>query len=115
MRYTFPRELRLTTPEQFRAVRERGTAKYAGPLRVAGLANGLDRNRLGLAVSRRFGNAVRRNRMKRRLREAFRLAQHDLPTGFDLVINVKRHDIGPLEDYQRWLAEAVERLAGPAR
>lgn len=108
---TFPRTHRLTTPAQFQAVRERGTVKYAGPLRVAGLANGLAHPRLGLAVSRRFGNAVHRNRVKRRLREAFRLLQHDLPAGFDFVVNVKHHAIGPLGDYQHWLAEAAQRIA----
>lgn len=42
--------------------------------------------RLGLVVSRRFGPAVRRNRFKRLVREAFRLHQADWPAGFDLVI-----------------------------
>lgn len=45
--------------------------------------------RLGLSVSRRVGSAVERHRWKRRLREAFRLAQHDLPAGFDYVIVVR--------------------------
>jgi len=115
MTFTFPRELRLTSPEQFRDVREKGAAKYAGPLRVAGMPNGLNHNRLGLAVSRRFGNAVQRNKIKRRLREAFRLTQHALPTGFDLVINVKHHEIGKLADYEQWLRDAVQRLDSATR
>lgn len=41
--------------------------------------------RLGLAMSRRHGGAVRRNQLKRMVREAFRLNQHRLPPGLDLV------------------------------
>lgn len=115
MAYTFPKQLRLTTPEQFKAVRDRGAAIYAGPLRVAGLANGLPHNRLGLAVSRRFGKAVQRNAVKRRLREAFRLTHHDWPQGWDLVVNVKHHEIAKLDDYRHWLSDAVERLIATTR
>ena len=49
------------------------------------LPNGLAHPRLGLIVGRKHGNSPQRNRIKRLLREAFRLMQHELPAGFDLV------------------------------
>lgn len=45
--------------------------------------------RLGLAIPRTYGNAVSRNRLKRLLRETFRLHKHELPTGADLVFSAR--------------------------
>ena len=45
---------------------------------------------MGLAVTRKLGSAVRRNRIKRVLREFFRLHQHELPPATDVVVVPKR-------------------------
>jgi len=57
-----------------------------GVLKVSWCPNGTDTTRLGLAVSRRLGGAVVRNRIKRVLREAFRLDRGSFPPGLDLVV-----------------------------
>ena len=51
--------------------------------------NGLGWSRLGLSVGRKVGNAVRRNFVRRRIREAFRLAKDDLPRGLDILCVAK--------------------------
>jgi len=109
-RRTFPRSHRLKTRRDFARVYAARAWRWAGPLRVHAAPNERDHDRLGLSVSARAGNAVTRNRIKRRLREAFRLLQHDLPPGYDLVIVVKRHDPLTTPDYQRLLADAMRRL-----
>ena len=48
--------------------------------------NRLGRNRLGITVSTKLGKAVVRNRARRRLREAYRLAQPAMKQGYDLVL-----------------------------
>jgi ribonuclease P protein component len=75
---------RLKTPQQFRPVFDQGH-KRVGRFFVAFFRpNGRSRSRLGLAVSRRVGNAVCRNRLKRLVREQFR--QTDGLGPVDLVV-----------------------------
>ena len=102
--------MRLRRPSQFRVVLAGGVRKAVGPLNVYALPNKLGQPRLGLAVSRRVGRAVVRNRIKRRMREAFRLMQNDLPTGYDLVISARPHEMLTLAEYQHLLSKAVRVL-----
>lgn len=72
--------------------------------------------RLGVTVSRKIGSAVVRNRIKRLIREAFRLQQHQLPSRMDLVV-VARGDSreATLDDIQRELLNAACSLARQRR
>lgn len=108
----FPPRLRLTRKAQFDHVFDGRCSVAAFPLRLYGRPNDLAHPRLGLIVTRRVGSAVVRNRVKRLLRESFRLLQHDLPQGYDLVVLVSAHDLRPLEEYQRLLADAAQRIQG---
>lgn len=52
--------------------------------------NGLDISRLGITVNRKTGNAVKRNKVKRLIREYFRLNKKRFPRGYDIVIVAKK-------------------------
>ena len=94
-----------------RAYRRRVVASDSN-LVVYGHANDLPYPRLGLSVSRKVGNAVVRNRWKRLIREAFRLARAELPEGLDLIV-IPRPDVRPaLEPLKDSLGFLAHRIAG---
>lgn len=55
------------------------------------MPNGLSYNRFGITVSKKIGKAVVRNKVRRRIYEAFRLYESSLKTGYDMVIVAKNH------------------------
>ncbi len=76
---------RLRRSSDFQHVRQKGKS-YASPIMVlAFLRNELDHSRFGFVVSKRLGNAVKRNKIKRRMREATRVRTLQIKPGFDVV------------------------------
>ncbi len=108
--HTFPKSLHLRSPVEFAAVYDAKVRESRGPLLIYATPNDLGHPRIGLSTARKVGTAVRRNRIRRLLREAFRLMQHDLPRGYDLVVVVRPHEPVTLADYQRLLSGAVVKL-----
>ena len=142
---TLPASRRLRTQHHFRAVYQRGrraagawlTVVVLGPRSSQAPTNDrgdrTDRGgtahrapversnvRLGVSVSKDHGGAVRRNKLKRLLREAFRLERHGLPPGVDLVlIPRQRPDDFPLaalrEELPRLVHKALQQPRDAAR
>ncbi|MBT8144172.1 MAG: ribonuclease P protein component [Gammaproteobacteria bacterium] len=85
-RFSFPASSRIRSRVDFDRVFKRCVRSSDSLFTVLARHNELDHPRLGLVVSRKSaGNAVARNRIKRLVRESFRLSQHDLPA-VDLVV-----------------------------
>ena len=84
---TFRPHERIKDPADFRRAFDRRRSVSDDVLIVYGVENGLDHPRLGISVSRKkVRRATARNRIKRLIREAFRLDKAELPSGVDLIV-----------------------------
>ncbi len=105
--HAFSRELRLLAPVQFKAVFENPHRASTPQMALLGRENNAENPRLGLAVAKKhLKRANQRNRIKRIVRESFRLKQHELPN-FDFVF-VAKGGIGQLDN--KTLFETLEKL-----
>lgn len=77
---------RLRREQDFRRVYRDGARRATRLIVLHALPNELDTVRLGIAVSRRFGRAVARNRLRRRLREAVRATSERIGAGVDIIV-----------------------------
>ena len=80
----------LKKNHEFRRLYSKGKSTAAPTLVCYCRKNGRDLNRVGYTVSNKIGNAVTRNRIRRRLREIYRLHEHAMRPGYDIVL-VARH------------------------
>ena len=70
----------------FRNVYNKGTSRANKFLVMYVLDNGMDRNRLGISVSKKVGNSVVRHRITRLIRECYRLNEETFRCGLDIVV-----------------------------
>lgn len=103
------RKLRLRRSTDFEIVRKRGRSVSGALVVLAYRPNGLEYNRYGFAVGRRVGKAVRRNRVKRWLREAVRRLHPQLRQGYDLVLIARGRLAEPSVTYHH-VAGCVQEL-----
>jgi ribonuclease P protein component len=103
------RRHRIRRDRDFRRVRQQGRCWSSDILVVCALRGEAAETRFGFVVGKRLGDAVVRNRIKRRLREAARRLAPNLLPGYDIVVIAR----GPIA--ARTAAELGEALAGLAR
>lgn len=76
---------------EFKSVLTKGKYYSGGLIDIVVLKNNLSINLLGLAISKKAGNSVKRNKIKRIIRENYRLFEDEMKTGYSLVILWKKN------------------------
>jgi ribonuclease P protein component len=113
-RYRLPKAARLRRRVEFLAVQRRGRRRRGRFLIVIAAPGPASRSRLGITVSRKVGCAVVRNRIKRLVREAYRLGQYSAPPGLDLVVVARKEARqATLAEVQQELHRAFRAWGGP--
>lgn len=104
--FGLPREERLRRVNEFRRCYDRRATASNEWLLVYCCKNGLAWSRVGVSVAKKWGKAHVRNRVRRLLREAFRLSKPVIPKGYDFVLIPRRIEDLTLQS----LRESVQRL-----
>jgi len=88
--FSFPKKKRLLDRADFVNLNRSGYRYHTRHFVVIVKTNGLSITRLGVTVSKKAGKAVKRNRVKRLIREVFRLNTSYIPQGYDIVVAAKK-------------------------
>lgn len=79
------REFRILKHEEFLDIQRKGRRAKAGAIVLFWRENQAGKSRIGIQVTKRCGNAVRRNRIKRQIRSIL-ASSHDFRKPFDIII-----------------------------
>ena len=113
--FSFPRTDRLTSRRQFTTVYDQGRRVRGSVVAVFGLENRLGHCRVGFTVTRKVGNAVVRNRIKRILREIYRVNRLASTGSLDLVVNAYTSILErPRQEIERDVVRCIARLTAGA-
>ncbi len=91
----------LKDNRDFQRLYHRGKKCVSGKFVLYFLPNGSSENRLGITAGKKIGIAVQRNRIRRQIREIYRLSADSLLPGFDIVIVARSRAIGKAWQEQR--------------
>ncbi|MCK5070520.1 MAG: ribonuclease P protein component [Desulfocapsa sp.] len=88
-RFTLPKTALLRKGREFDRVYRQGIRRHGKGFTLIFCPNELGYNRIGISIHRKLKGAVKRNRVKRIIRESFRLERALYPSGADIVFAVR--------------------------
>ena len=97
----------LKNTREFQRVVEHGDRKTLRTITVYMLSTRSEETRIGISISKRIGSSVKRNKLKRRMREAIKANAPLLPAGTDIVIVARR---GSSEASYKEIEEDIKQL-----
>lgn len=101
----------LKLNRDFRRLYSKGKSFVGGYTVVYASRNRYDESRLGITVSKSVGKAVKRNRLKRLMRESYRLMEDKIASGFDIVIVARNRALGKTQaQIQSDIKHAMQKL-----
>ena len=109
-RFKFPKSRRVRSSLDFQRVYERKQRAGDEHLLIFADANHLATTRIGLSVSRKNGNSIVRHRIRRLLKEAYRLEQHEIPEGLDLILIPRPGSQSTVDEYRESLVKLACKL-----
>ena len=80
---------------QYKRILKKGKITSTEYIRISYQNNNLSNNRLGIAIRKNVKSSILRNRLKRIIREVYRLNNNKLKQGFDVIILINK----PIDDY----------------
>lgn len=112
MRLTYTKADRIRTSREYRRLSKGGKRDFTGHFVVISRKRQFGGPRLGITVSKKVGKAVTRNRIKRIIREYFRLNRNLLPDRLDINI-IARHSSGRIgvAEIREHLGYCFEKIA----
>ncbi|HYZ05945.1 MAG TPA: ribonuclease P protein component [Rubrobacter sp.] len=106
--------MRLTDSPEFERVYRQGTAYRGRLFSVHAFPNEHGTPRLGLSVSRKVGNAVMRNAVRRRLREVFHSCISEMSKNLDLVVSARPAAAeATFEELREEFSKSLGTVGGP--
>ena len=101
----------LKENSMFRRLYAKGKSAVNSYLVVYCRRNGTEQNRIGYTVSKKLGHAVVRNRVRRRLREIYRLHEAEFQQGWDFVVVARTRTVGaPYAKLDRAFLSLADKL-----
>ena len=112
MRFSFTKADRILNRHEFIALSKTGRRIHSEHFIAVFAPNQHVRSRIGITVTKKVGPAVKRNRIKRIVREYFRLNRHNLAGNWDINLIAKRQRVDfSAEQAYRSLENIFERIS----